>query len=206
MKLRLAAVFGDGMVLQRDVPVPVWGTAPAGTEVTVELDGVSAQVRTGQDGRWLAHLPAAPAGGPYLLSVSGGGEALRREQVYRGEVWLAGGQSNMEMPLERSQNGEQAVRDSGNPYLHFCTVPRTAWEAPEELFWHTAGPETAGGLSAVAYYAGRTLTEHLRGVHVGVIVCCWGATYAHCWTSRYALERFPEGRTRIDSYEARIAG
>ena len=206
MKLRLAAVFGDGMVLQRDVPVPVWGTAPAGTEVTVELDGVSAQVRTGQDGRWMAHLPAAPAGGPYLLSVSGGGETLRREQVYRGEVWLAGGQSNMEMLLERSQDGEQAVRDSGNPRLHFCTVPKSAWDPPEELSWHTASPETAGGLSAVAYYAGRTLTEHLQGVHVGVIVCCWGATYAHCWTSRSALERFPEGRARIDSYETRIAG
>ena len=206
MKLRLAAIFGDNMVLQRDASVPVWGTAPAGAEVAVELDGQIVQTLAGDTGHWRLDFPPGPAGGPYDLTVRCNGVTVRLEQVFRGEVWLAGGQSNMEMPLERSQDGAQTIRNSGNPLLHFCTVPKTAWDPPEELSWHMVEPGTAKGLSAVAYYAGRTLTEHLVGVHVGVIVCCWGATYAHCWTSRSALERFPEGRTRIDSYETRIAG
>ena len=102
------------------------------------------------------------------------------------------------MPLKRSRNGARSVRDSGNPRLHFCTVPKTACAPPEKLCWRTVGPETAGDLSAVAYYAGRTLTEHLDGVHVGVIVCCWGATYANCWLSRAALAEQWEGGDRID--------
>ena len=206
MKLKLAAVFGSDMVLQRDMPVPVWGTAPAGGDVVLSLSGLTAVAVADADGHWRADLPAGPAGGPFSLTVRCGEEMVCLERVYRGEVWLAGGQSNMEMPLERSQDGVQAVRDNGAPRLHFCIVPKTAWDPPEELSWHTAGPETTSGLSAVAYYAGRTLLEHLEGVHVGVIACCWGATYAHCWTSRSALERFPEGRARIGSYEARIAG
>lgn len=206
MSLQLAAVFGEGMVLQRDKPAPVWGRAPAGEAVTVSLSGLEAQAQADGEGRWRAALPAAPAGGPYTLTVRCGGAEICLERVWRGEVWLAGGQSNMEMPLERSHGGAQAVRDSEDPRLHFCAVPKTAWDPPEALLWHTAGPETTGALSAVAYYAGRTLTEHLEGVHVGVIACCWGATYAHCWTSRAALGRFPEGRARLGSYEAQIAG
>lgn len=174
--------------------------------VAVSLAGLEARTAAGADGRWRADLPAGPAGGPYSLTVRCGAEEICLRWVYRGEVWLAGGQSNMEMPLERSRNGARAVRDSGNPRLHFCTVPKTACAPPEKLCWRTVGPETAGDLSAVAYYAGRTLTEHLDGVHVGVIVCCWGATYANCWLSRAALAEFPEGRERIDSYEAGIAG
>lgn len=206
MRLRLAAIFGDDMVLQREAPVPVWGEAPAGEAVAVTLAGQSVRTRAGADGHWRADLPAGPAGGPYALTVRCGGEELRLEEVYRGEVWLAGGQSNMELPLERSQDGARAVRNSADPRLHFCLVPRTAAAPPEELAWRVAGPGTAGPMSAVAYYAARTLTEHLEGVHVGVIVCCWGATYAHCWISRAALERFPEGRARMEDYDERIRG
>lgn len=203
MRLTLAAVFGDGMVLQRDAPVPVWGMAPAGAAVSVSLDGRTVQTTAEPDGRWEVRLPPAPAGGPYRLTASCGGEVLCREGVYRGEVWLAGGQSNMEMPLSRSENGPEAVRDSENPRLHFCVAPRTAREPPEELVWTTAGPATTGDVSAVAYYAGRTLTEGLA-VHVGVIVCCWGATYAHCWTDRDDLLAFPEGARRVRDYEALV--
>lgn len=204
MKLTLAALFGDGMVLQRDTSIPFWGTAPAGKTVTVSLSGLTAGTRAGADGRWRIDLPPLPAGGPYVLAVSCGRETLRRTGVYLGEVWLAGGQSNMELPLSRSENGEEAVRNSENPRLHVCTIPRATQEPPEELSWTAVGPASAGELSAVAYYAGRTLTEYLPDVHVGVIVCCWGATYAHCWISREALLEFPEGAKRVRDYDERI--
>lgn len=203
MRLALAPVFGSGMVLQRDRPAPVWGTAPAGAAVTVSLGSLTAAAEAGPDGRWEVKLPPAPAGGPYRLTVCCGGEVLCREEVYRGEVWLAGGQSNMEMPLARSENGAEAVRSSENPRFHVCVVPRAARKPPEDLRWTAVSPATAGELSAVAYYAGRVLTEHLP-VHVGVIVCCWGATYARCWTDRAALLEFPAGAKQVRDYDALI--
>lgn len=215
MKLTLAAVFGDDMVLQRDVPVPVWGAAPAGAAVSVRLDGLTAEARSGADGRWRAELPPAPAGGPFVLTVSCGNETLRRERVYRGEVWLAGGQSNMELALKDSQDGGRAVRESANPRLHFYSPAKAA--TPEEAEqvesgqnpprWRVSGPDIAGELSAVAWYAVRTLAEHLpEEVHVGVLICCWGGTYAHCWLPREELEAFPEGRRRVAWYDGRMGG
>ena len=213
MKLALAAVFSHGMVLQRDMPAPVWGTAPAGAEVAVTLDGVTVQAQAGADGRWRAEFPPAQAGGPFVLTVSCGGEILCREQVYRGEVWLAGGQSNMELALKDSEHGAQTVRESANPRLHFYAPAKvtTAQEAEQiensanPPRWCVSGPDTAGDLSAVAWYAGRTLTEHLpEHVHVGVLVCCWGGTYAHCWLPRQELETFREGKARIAGYDARV--
>jgi len=213
VSVRLAAVFGRDMVLQRDMPAPVWGTAPAGEEVFVTLADLTAQARAGEDGRWRADLPAGPAGGPWTLEVRCGGECLRLERVYRGEVWLAGGQSNMELALRDSLDGEAAVRESANPRLHFympakVTTPEEA-EAAElgasPPGWIVSGPENAGALSAVAYYAARTLARYLeQGLHVGVLVCCWGGTYAHCWLPRETLRTFPAGLRRIAEYDARV--
>lgn len=225
MRLTLAAVFGNDMVLQREMPVPVWGLAPAGTEVSVSMAGLSARTTAGTDGQWRVNLPHGPAGGPYTMTVRCEMREMREmreideiseeislERVYRGEVWLAGGQSNMELALKDSLDGEDAVRASGNPRLHFYMPAKTASEKEAETLergtnppvWKIAGPDTAGDLSAVAYYAGRTLTEYLEGVHVGILACCWGGTYAHCWTPVEELETFPEGRRRIAEYAARM--
>lgn len=210
--LTLAAVFSDGMVLQREKPIPVWGSGPLGELVTVTLAGNTASALVGEDGNWQTSLPAAPAGGPWPLTISCGTRILRRETVYLGEVWLAGGQSNMELLLKDSQDGEEAIQKSANPYLHYyqpakvTTVQEAEAEEPELPGWKTVTPETAGELSAVAYYAAKTLSEHLPGIHIGVLVCCWGGTYAHCWLPREDLKKFPAGQRRLDWYESQIDG
>lgn len=211
---RLNVIFGDDMVLQRDVPVPVWGEAPAGETVEVSLDGVSAGARADEAGRWKIELPAGPAGGPYTLKARCGAAELRCERVWRGEVWLAGGQSNMEMTLTGSDNGDAAVRESLDPRLHFYHPAKAATvEEVEEIEgggghprWRVSGPDTAGDLSAVAYYAGRTLTSRLPDVHVGLLVCCWGGTYAHCWMPEEELRTFPEGIRCVEEFDARVGG
>lgn len=208
--LTFAAVFSDGMVLQREKPVPIWGSGSVGELVTVTLAGKSASAIVWEDGTWKTSLPAIPAGGPWTLTVSCGTQTLCRERVYLGEVWLAGGQSNMELALKDSRDGEQAVQNSGNPYLHYYQPPKvtTVQEAErqeaEHSGWQTVTPETAGDLSAVAYYAAKTLAEHLPGIHIGILVCCWGGTYAHCWMPREDLAKFPAGQRRLDWYESRI--
>ncbi|MCI9444898.1 MAG: sialate O-acetylesterase [Oscillospiraceae bacterium] len=213
MNLHLAAIFGDDMVLQREVPVPLWGSAPAGAEVAAEMDGQSVRTRAGEDGLWRLELPAGPAGGPCALTVRCGEDEITLRRVYRGEVWLAGGQSNMELALKDSLDGGAAVRDSANPRLHLYMAPKAATPEEAELLersappaWMLSGPETAGAFSAVAWYAGKVLTEHLPDVHIGVVSCCWGGTYAHCWLPREELASFPEGQARIDGYDARTGG
>lgn len=210
--LTLAAVFSDGCVLQREKPVPIWGTARAGETVAVALDGSAVSARAGEDGTWSAVLPAAPAGGPWTLTVSCGEWTLRRERVFRGEVWLAGGQSNMELALADARNGAGDIAQSANPYLHYYqpTKAPTTEEAkalePSLPGWQAVGPDTAGALSAVAYHAARTLSEYLPGIHIGILVCCWGGTYAHCWLPREELQTFPAGRRRLAWYDARAGG
>ena len=95
--MKLASLFSDHMVLQQGTPVPVWGWAPAGTAIAVEIAGVHAKGVAGPDGRWLAKLPPLSPGGPFELKAN---EILYRN-VMIGEVWLCSGQSNMEMPSRR---------------------------------------------------------------------------------------------------------
>ncbi len=213
MKLKPATIFGNDMVLQRDMAAPVWGTAPAGEAVTVSLSGLTVQTAAGPDGRWRTDLPAGPAGGPFSLIVCCGEETIRLERVYRGEVWLAGGQSNMELALKDSQNGEAAVRASAHLRLHLYMTPKAATvedaqalEASDPPAWKISSPESAGPFSAVAWYAARTLAEHLPDIHIGIISCCWGGTFAHCWMPREDLVSFPEGQRRIEEYDARVGG
>lgn len=209
MKLSIAAVFSDDMVIQREMPVPVWGGAAAGETVEVLLGSIHVQTKAEGDGQWQAVLPAGPAGGPWTLTVRCGTEEISLRRIYRGEVFLAGGQSNMELALKDSQDGAEAVKNSALERLHFYMVPKAVSAEEAAAFeqnncWKISSPETAGPFSAVAYYAGRTLAAYLPDVHIGVIACCWGGTFAHCWIPEQDLLKFPEGRRRVADYTARI--
>lgn len=134
--LRVAAVFSDHMVLQRETPVAVFGTAPAGGRVVVDLmddQGVTvaqtmavaqAYGEHETETPWLAILPALPASGPYTLRVSHETNRLEFADVMIGEVWLAGGQSNMELELHTSEHGDEAIAAAADPLLRFYNTPR----------------------------------------------------------------------------------
>lgn len=212
MILRAAAVFTSHMVLQQGTAVPVWGHAAPGSEIQGFLcmdcreNGVTACTHADNQGRWELRFPAMRAGGPYTLTLESGGEELRFTQVYVGEVWLAGGQSNMELALIDSDDGAAVVAACNDPRLHFYETPKvTTPEQAEqaESGWKVIRPETGAGVSAVAYYAARELARKLD-VHVGILECFWGGTFAHCWMPRNLLAQFPEGQSRLDWYDAQV--
>ena len=207
-----APVFGNDMVLQSGKALPVWGSAEPGTAVDVAFSLPAGKVytmRTHADasGRWRSKLPAMSADGPCTLTLQNGDKTLRYQNVWLGEVWLAGGQSNMELTLANSAGGQEAVADCTDPRLHFYAVPKVSdpLKIPTAGRWRMVTPENAiaGELSAVAYYAARRLAQTLD-VHVGILQCCWGGTYAHCWMPRELLRTFPEGQARIAWYDARM--
>src|SRR5690606_12891336 len=113
--VELPRVFADGMVLQRDQPIPVWGRAEAGARVTVALEGDSAHAQAGPDGAWRVELPARKAGGPYAMRIDDGKAPRELRDVLVGDVWLASGQSNMEWPISQSADAEAEIARATDP-------------------------------------------------------------------------------------------
>lgn len=220
--LRVAAVFSDHMVLQRETPVAVFGAAPAGGRVVVDLmddQGVTvaqtmavaqAYGEHETEATWLAILPALPASGPYTLRVSHETNRLEFADVMIGEVWLAGGQSNMELELHTSEHGDEAIAAADDPLLRFYNTPKAGRvdEAAEAASgWQVAVAPQVAGMSAVAYYFGARLRAQLGAdVAVGIIDCYIGGTSITSWMSRATLIGSDAGRPYVERYEAAIAG
>ncbi len=187
--VRLPAVFGDHMVLQRDQPIPVWGWADPGEQVSITLDRAQTRTLAGPDGRWRAQLPAQPAGGPTSLVVQGANRLVFAD-VLLGEVWLASGQSNMEWPLTAAADSAVEVAAANWPQIRLFDVGHRVAFAPQDDLtgaWQVCTPQTAAPFSAVAYFFGRHLQRELD-VPVGLIKSSWGGTISETWTDRGSLE------------------
>ena len=206
--MRVAAIFGDNMVLQRDVPIPVWGTAKAGEAVTVTLAGQNARAVTGADGRWQVTLPAQPAGGPLEMTISGETTRVLRN-VLLGDVWVCSGQSNMEFSVGGVFNAEAEIAAADYPAMRLFTIQKhTAYapetDLPEDSYWLACTPDSIPSFSAVGYFFGRELQREL-GVPIGLINTSWGGTVAETWTSREALLAEPVLQDMVTMYDRAIA-
>src|SRR5438067_6013603 len=127
-------LFSDHMVLQRNVPLPVWGTADPGEQVIVSIKGevhefIQPAVTANADGTWKVQLATLPAGGPYVLTVKGKNTVTIKD-VLVGEVWVCSGQSNMEWRLDRTFECAKAIELATNPMLRLFTVQKTTADSP----------------------------------------------------------------------------
>jgi sialate O-acetylesterase len=210
----VAAVFSNHMVLQRGKRIAVWGTCD-GSEVEVRLVGAdSSWNRAGAavvDGSWCAELPPQEAGGPYSLEVTSGDDRLVFCDVMIGEVWLAGGQSNMEFELQNCRCGAETVSQAKPGAVRFYYTPKVAWlgqeldAAEQASTWELFTPETAAKWSAVGYFFAERLAKELQ-VTVGVIGCNWGGTSASCWMGRAALEEHKCLSSYLKEYDDAVEG
>lgn len=193
-KVRLHKLFGNHMVLQRDVEAPVWGWADPGEAVRLTLGRHIVETRANEAGEWKATLPPTPAGGPYTLIVEGENRFIL-EDVLFGEVWLCGGQSNMQYTLGMLgyQEADSALAHNSN--LRIFNVAVDLDYLPKEDVkgghWQPASPESISNFSGVAYFFGQYLQERL-GVPVGLISSNLGATTIETWMSAGALSAFPQ--------------
>ncbi|MBN6104633.1 beta galactosidase jelly roll domain-containing protein [Xanthomonas sp. CFBP 8703] len=189
-ELQLPLLFADGAVLQRDVPMRVWGWATPGARIQVRLDGAAATAVAAADGRWQAQLPAHAAGGPYVLEVQGDGAQRRLGDVLVGDVWLASGQSNMEWPLAQARDGAREVAAANDPQLRHFKVPKSWSPQPQRQLaggeWKAATPQDAGAFSAVGYFFARELRRS-TGVPIGIVDSSWGGSAIEAWMDAAAL-------------------
>lgn len=186
--LRLATVFSDHMVLQRDKPVPVWGWADPGERVTVAFGGQSKTATAGPDGKWMVKLdpmPASATPGVMLVKSERPDRAARADDVLVGEVWLGSGQSNMAMTMGSALNPEEEKATSNLPLIrHFreasAAAPSPRMDAGGE--WVVCAPDTVGGFSGTLFFFGREVHRSL-GVPVGLINSSVGGTPIEGWIS-----------------------
>lgn len=205
----VARVFSDNMVLQRGKNINVFGTGTDGTKITVMLCASKA-VCTVKDGKWLAVLPPAAENDSVELTVSDGSETVTFSNVAIGEVWLAGGQSNMEYELQNCTGGMEHIENDGNVNVRYYYTQKksiaddTFFETEKLMGWTCFDNKASvKAWSAVGYFFAKELSEKL-GVTVGIIGCNWGGTSASAWMKR----EYAQGETAVyfEEYDAAIAG
>lgn len=216
-KLKLAAVFSDNCVLQRGKKIAVFGTGREGAVVEAVISGKvlgtdEEQTAKGsgrvKDGRFELMLPSLQAGLNHCLTVTSGDETVVLENIAIGEVWLAGGQSNMELELQNCAEKDVLNRPA-DPMLRFYYTQKRAFmdeeffRAEENTGWDCFGGPGTKAWSAVGYFFGEKLKERLQ-VPVGIIGCNWGGTSASAWIPREAMEEDRDLQVYLDIYDEAV--
>lgn len=209
-EFRAAAVFSNHMVLQRDKNVKIFGEGPEGETVTVSFCGQRVSARIKQE-HWCAELAPMAACDGQEMTICMAEQEIRFCNIAVGEVWLAGGQSNMEFELQNCIGGKEVLEKDKDPKVRFYYTQKNAhmdekfFAAERNTGWSEFDSESAKCWSAVGYFYARRLAEEL-GVTVGIIGCNWGGTSASAWMDRETLLRDELLRSYVNEYEAAIAG
>ena len=187
----LHPMFGDHAVLQRGQPIRVYGQAPSGADVRVELNNQAATGRADAAGQWSATLPAMTEGGPYTLKASAGGESQQISDVLVGDVFLCTGQSNMQLSLRRAANAEAEIAAATDGAVRELAIDRVASPVQLASFstpvsWKVESPQTAGDFSASCFFFARELRKKIK-VPVGLVTAAWGGTRDRGWVSAPTL-------------------
>ncbi len=194
-EVSLPHVLSDHMVLQRERPIHLWGWADPGETVTVTLHAQNRTEQSNALGQWSVYLAPEAAGGPYQVTIRGVDNTVTLSDVLIGDVWIASGQSNMEMPLEGFpgqavvNNADAEIAHSDLPRVRLLRVEHTSSSYPRDDIsstWTACTPATARSFSAVAYFFGRDI-EQREHVPIGLIDSTWGGTPVEAWVSLDSL-------------------
>ncbi len=181
----LPYILSDNMVLQRDIPVNIWGWAEPGEKVTVTVFNQKVSVKTGPKGEWKVKLSPLAAGGPFDITIKGKNTIVLKN-ILAGDVWVCSGQSNMEFPLSQSRHWGTDRASVENSQIRLFYVPKKISSKPlqntDEAKWEFCNEKSAAVFSAVGYYFGVDLNKHI-GVPIGLINSNWGGTDIETWTS-----------------------
>ncbi len=203
-KLSVGDIFTNSMVLQRDTKVKVWGEAPNNAEIVIQFNNQLKKTKT-KDGKWVITLSSMPFGGPYEMEISSGNEKIKLSDILIGDVWLAGGQSNMEFALRREIHAAEEIPTANYPNIRYYKAPRKIYPTQEidKQYWTACTPKTAGEMSAIAYYFARDIQREIN-IPIGIIQTPFGGTTAEAWMSRELLVSNPDFKPTVERYDSII--
>ncbi|AZT89381.1 sialate O-acetylesterase [Caldicellulosiruptor changbaiensis] len=203
MPLRLPLLLSDGMVLQRDKKVKIWGWAEPRETVTVNFSGKSYMTVTDDDGKWEVTLPPMQPGGPYSMEIKSQNSVITIKDILIGDVWVCSGQSNMVVPMERVIDiYKEELDDCDIPLIRQFTVPdRYHFKGPKEDLeggsWEPLNKETVFRFSAVGYFFAKALFRRYN-VPIGLIKACVGGTPIEAWMSKDIVYKFLENPEELE--------
>lgn len=209
-QIQLPALFSDGMVLQRNATNKVWGKATPGEEITLVICEHTYKLKVSLEGRWEFAINDLPVGGPYELTINSGNESIVIKDVLVGDVWVLGGQSNMELPVSRTLDlFEDEISTANNPMIRRFMVPQVYnFHKPQEDItggsWAFVNPQDVLSFSAVGYFFATKLYEKYQ-IPIGLIQAAVGGTPAQAWLKEETLmqyDRFHEllAKCKDDEY------
>ncbi len=202
-EVKTSSVFGDSMVLQRDMPIHVWGWTTPNIEVRVTLAGHEGVARSDKNGRFDVTLDPLSAGGPHELVIQGD-ETKTFTDVLVGEVWICSGESNMAWPVSNAKGGDLELLTAKYPEIRLLSVPHVGAREPQDHFkgkWEVCTAKSVKHFSAVGYFYGRQLHQSLH-VPIGLIDNAWEGSTAEAWIDRDALEDDGRYRELLDKWDA----
>jgi sialate O-acetylesterase len=196
-QIKLPKIFGDNMVLQRELKIPVWGISSPGANIIADLGNKKATTKADQEGKWMVHLPKFKAGGPYTLKIyeeGKPGEGVVLSGILVGDVWLASGQSNMEWQVQQAKDASVEIANANFPQMRFLIVNHSNEVKPQTDIstggWKVFDSSSVKELSAVAYFFARKIHVD-QNVPIGIVQSTWGGTRIEPWTSREMLLTSP---------------
>ncbi|MDD5065072.1 MAG: sialate O-acetylesterase [Phycisphaerae bacterium] len=203
--VRLPRLVSDGMVLQRDANVKIWGWADAGEKVTIDFNGKMYSAAADPDGKWTATLSPSKAGGPYNMEIKAANN-ITLKNILIGDVWVCSGQSNMELTMERVKDKyPNEITNSDNNSIRQFEVPdKYYFDAPhddlESGTWASANPQTIFKFTAIGYFFAKELYQKYH-VPIGLINASLGGSPAQAWMSEDALKAFPEDLATLQKFK-----
>jgi len=190
-QVRMARLFTDHVVLQRQKPIPVWGWAKPREAVTVTLAGQKQQVKADANGKWLVRFSPLEAGGPHTLAATAKSGSASASDVLVGEVWLCSGQSNMEWTVKQTDNFAKEKKNANFPQIRHLRVDHELALTPQQDLkagpWQLASAETVGDFTAVGFFFARELTQKLNNVPIGLVHSSWGGSQVEGWISKESM-------------------
>ena len=211
-RFTVSEMFSNHMVLTHDRKNPVWGTAPAGAKITVELGQARSACIADDNGCWMTGIDTPAPGVASTLTIRCGEECISFDDVVSGEVWLAGGQSNMEMPVMCVNGGRELVEAEPYPNVRMKTISRRA-DSFRQYGWHfypmdgsdsdwkLPDRDSVARFSAIGYQFAALLSKSLN-MPVGIIDCNWGGTKIQSWMPLDVLQQHEDTRAELDCYAA----
>ncbi|MEN2415669.1 sialate O-acetylesterase [Flavobacterium mesophilum] len=197
--VKMPLLFSDGMVLQRNKAIPVWGFADANEKVEIHFNKQIKKTQADKNGKWTVNLDAEKAGGPFELQIIGKNK-ITIKNVLVGEVWICSGQSNMEFQVFKTMNADKEMNNADYPMIrHFGVAQDLSGKPKDDLKagkWEVSSKETVGNFTAVGFYFARKLYSELK-IPIGIINTSWGGTNVETWTSREAFQNSAEFKNMI---------